>query len=595
MRKSSKVLIGFILSIFSLSSCATLHSGSSDIPLSKIQNEILFQTKNQGIDRGVILTRISAFERVLKENPKVLTPAQWRLHDQLLTAYVQIKNQSLGDAKIVIPAKSKLEITLPSFCLNHSFAAPGDREKFKWLKKSPDIPYFQQIVKLISGHRIEQTDAQTLLWNLQSKVNWESYPDRLKAVLKEIDPQTPFKLPSAIKDQVTHKILDYIENQVPGINEAQNAASQIQGRFADYKDYAKSIKDIVSQYPEDNSYDDTVSSIPDTNLYSKIKPNGYSQQQIAFYNPTSEPQELNLADYYLQPTRPDVQRIAVATDYPSADGQLEARLENVLYDSMARLGIGFTPILGEAAGIYELLTGKDFISGAALNNADRLLSGIGSIAGIGAGYRYAMRAAYAPERMLPEFERGFEQVARKSLNLARDDLGEARNILDETRLTKNAIEESPTLRKEFESPEFKKTDFYVRPNGEVIPAKGYRYVSSNSQNLNEIIETGKTLPNEKGTYITFDKFTSGSEAKNNLQLSPRSDGTIRLEFDTKQIMDDIKIPNGKYGSANYLEPITKDYPELGQGGGSQAITGGGLKLDRVVDMEKGRVLFKRTM
>ena len=31
-------------------------------------------------------------------------------------------------------------------------------------------------------------------------------------------------------------------------------------------------------------------------------------------------------------------------------------------------------------------------------------------------------------------------------------------------------------------------------------------------------------------------------------------------------MDDIEIPKGKWGEAEYLEPITKDFPELDKGG-----------------------------
>jgi len=46
----------------------------------------------------------------------------------------------------------------------------------------------------------------------------------------------------------------------------------------------------------------------------------------------------------------------------------------------------------------------------------------------------------------------------------------------------------------------------------------------------------------------------------------------RVGFDTLGIIDDIGIPYGKYGAANYFEPITKDYMNLGVGGATQAIT-----------------------
>jgi hypothetical protein len=44
----------------------------------------------------------------------------------------------------------------------------------------------------------------------------------------------------------------------------------------------------------------------------------------------------------------------------------------------------------------------------------------------------------------------------------------------------------------------------------------------------------------------------------------------------------LKIPHGRFGSADYLEPITKDYPEFGTGGAIQAISRRPIKLNRII-------------
>jgi hypothetical protein len=40
---------------------------------------------------------------------------------------------------------------------------------------------------------------------------------------------------------------------------------------------------------------------------------------------------------------------------------------------------------------------------------------------------------------------------------------------------------------------------------------------------------------------------------------------LRGSFDTLQVIDDIKVPNGQRGKAEWSEPLTKDYPKFGQG------------------------------
>ncbi|MEG1179298.1 MAG: hypothetical protein RSD42_02690 [Oscillospiraceae bacterium] len=127
-----------------------------------------------------------------------------------------------------------------------------------------------------------------------------------------------------------------------------------------------------------------------------------------------------------------------------------------------------------------------------------------------------------------------------------------------------------------------KTNFYVRPNGDVIPATGYRYMPRDAKYIDNLKRTMKIPPNPNGTYITFDKFNVPTSGK----LQVPHDASIRGSFDTLQIIDDIRIPNGKYGEDSWLEPITKDFLKYGPGGSTQAITYQKINLKDLKDLLK---------
>ncbi len=126
----------------------------------------------------------------------------------------------------------------------------------------------------------------------------------------------------------------------------------------------------------------------------------------------------------------------------------------------------------------------------------------------------------------------------------------------------------------------RKTDFYVTPSGEAVPATGYRYMPRNAEYMSELKETMMIPSNTNGTYISFDRFDTPNPQK----LQVPHDASIRGKFDTLQIIDDIRIPNGKWGTASWKEPITKDFPNFGQGGATQAITNHSIILDELEDL-----------
>ena len=127
-----------------------------------------------------------------------------------------------------------------------------------------------------------------------------------------------------------------------------------------------------------------------------------------------------------------------------------------------------------------------------------------------------------------------------------------------------------------------KTDFYVKPNGEIVPATGYRYMPAEASYMDSLKNTMEIPANPSGTYITFDKFDVPTPGR----LQVPHDASIRGSFDTLQIIDDIRVPNGKWGQASWLEPITKDFPKYGSGGATQALTYQKIKLNSIKDLSR---------
>ena len=133
-------------------------------------------------------------------------------------------------------------------------------------------------------------------------------------------------------------------------------------------------------------------------------------------------------------------------------------------------------------------------------------------------------------------------------------------------------------------------DFYIKNDGTAIQSVGYRYIDSHAPYIKDLLKTGLVPENVDGTYISFDKFENAIDAADKLQVPHNAQ--IRLEFDTKQMIDQIEIPKGKWGTANYLEPIVKDFPNFGSGKATQAITRGQIKIRRIKDLKSGEILYE---
>ena len=129
---------------------------------------------------------------------------------------------------------------------------------------------------------------------------------------------------------------------------------------------------------------------------------------------------------------------------------------------------------------------------------------------------------------------------------------------------------------------------------ELIKGKiAYRHIGSDVNYLENLKKTG-IIPEQIGqgkTYFSLDKIDNPIEAIDKMQLNKKySDAIWRLEFDTEQLLGKVKFPKAKWDSAEYIEVLTRSYPDFGFGGASQFITQSKIKLTRMINLKTGEVI-----
>ena len=115
---------------------------------------------------------------------------------------------------------------------------------------------------------------------------------------------------------------------------------------------------------------------------------------------------------------------------------------------------------------------------------------------------------------------------------------------------------------------------------EKIQAEGYRY-SNFDPRFDAAGNPVAGVPTLKagdapagGWYATFDKLETSSAAKGRLQLPPNSSAKFRLEFDWEAVKENVRVTRGDNHRADWLEPLAKDFPANGLGGGTQMVIDG---------------------
>ncbi|MFK7827421.1 MAG: pre-toxin TG domain-containing protein [Oligoflexales bacterium] len=314
---------------------------------------------------------------------------------------------------------------------------------------------------------------------------------------------------------------------------------------------------------------------------------------------------------------------------------------------VADIGVDFIPGVGNVRAAAELAAGKNLITGEDYDNWDYAFGAVGIILPIAGKAGKAFKAYFKAADKLQNADH-ISDATKTLVKKNTDKLDEAENALanaadcltlnltcsggdifkgaklDEVIETANKIgisdtskviqlaettsqtgtevlsgvRKSESFKRAVKATPADKLMFYRSSVGEAIPSTGYRYVPSSAAYLDELVSTGRiparsptAIDPYKATYFGFDKFDDAATASSKFQVP--HDAAIRVEFDTLQIVDDVRIPNGKWNTEKYLEPITKDYPEHGVGGAAQAVTNSEIRASKIVDLNTGEVLYER--
>jgi hypothetical protein len=119
----------------------------------------------------------------------------------------------------------------------------------------------------------------------------------------------------------------------------------------------------------------------------------------------------------------------------------------------------------------------------------------------------------------------------------------------------------------------------------------YRHISSNVSYLEQLKSSGKVPKNSNNTYFSLDKFDDPVVAIDKMQLNAdATDAVWRLEFDATQLVGKAYFPKAKWNNAEYVEVLTRSYPDFGKGGASQFITQSEITLKRMKNLKTGQII-----
>jgi len=219
---------------------------------------------------------------------------------------------------------------------------------------------------------------------------------------------------------------------------------------------------------------------------------------------------------------------------------------------LGRMGVGAIPVVGDAVDLYEALTGKDFMTGEDLSDAQRYLSLFGVF--IGSGQMWRQTAAGIEKEIADAAFKGrIKEAAEnfaKGKNWKKGIVAEDRIIME-----REGSEVNDQLRKQFPDPE-------KYQNSYKLGSKVYERITVEEEEYVRVYTDGK---------ITGEWVVKKSEIKG---LTPaQMKKTLALK-DTPTHWATVKIPAG----TEIREGIVAQN-EFGKGGGRQTEILSDLKND----------------
>ena len=127
---------------------------------------------------------------------------------------------------------------------------------------------------------------------------------------------------------------------------------------------------------------------------------------------------------------------------------------------------------------------------------------------------------------------------------------------------------------------------------ELIKGKiAYRHIDSNVSYLEGLKKSGKIPENVNDIYFSLDRIDDPLKAIDKMQLNAeKTDAVWRLEFDANQLIGKTSFPKAKWNKAEYIEVITRSYPNFGKGGATQFITKSEIRLKRMINLKTGEII-----
>ena len=109
--------------------------------------------------------------------------------------------------------------------------------------------------------------------------------------------------------------------------------------------------------------------------------------------------------------------------------------------------------------------------------------------------------------------------------------------------------------------------------------------------LEGLKKSGKIPENVNDIYFSLDRIDEPLKAIDKMQLNAeKTDAVWRLEFDANQLIGKTSFPKAKWNKAEYIEVITRSYPNFGKGGATQFITKSEIRLKRMINLKTGEII-----
>ncbi|OGS22824.1 MAG: hypothetical protein A2314_03980 [Elusimicrobia bacterium RIFOXYB2_FULL_50_12] len=348
----SKILTSFIAFLLLLNSCA---AGLLQVQYLKNSDTLpLREISLAPADFNRMINDIHALREKIERLDSQLSEKDY---DEIITEltpiieeykkYTSVNILGKNKAKILVPPRTKLTLTLNTYCLSSGKAAPSADEAYVLVNETPDIPLYDEIMRFANTkERVSQSLKQNLLWNLENKVTFEELPLEQKSLLLKVDPYAYLKVNSHLKEAAKREFNKLLDNYLPQVGKVKDAIAILKGKAYAYQDYAQQIENLKSKYSKPSN-DKPIKSVGH-DIYTLVKADGYSRATVTFINTTDKGQEINS---YFKPLRKDVQPLGF--DMPDiGENYIEYRKEVLSFSADLLERIGYVG-LGDVKTIDE--------------------------------------------------------------------------------------------------------------------------------------------------------------------------------------------------------------------------------------------------